>query len=109
MGLVGSILGRTNAYTIPLNARLAALQELESTGFLQFRIPLGEWQKYVEGLPLHEDESLKVSYGRTVVATPPLTLEQDRKLDEQSYQLTPKGKQAVEAIVKAVGEQLKAG
>lgn len=108
MGFVSSFLGRTNAYTIPSETRLAAFRELESAQFLQFRTPLGEWLEFVKGLPLQEDKSVKVSYGRTVVATRPLTPEQYRKLDEQSYQLTPKGKQAVDAIVKAIGEQLKA-
>jgi len=108
MGFVSSLSGRQNAYTIPFESRITAFLELEAAQLLRFKDPLADWLAYVAKLPLQTDESVKLSYGRTVFATEPLTPQQHRKLDEQSYELTPKGKQAVEAIVTAIGEQLKA-
>lgn len=96
------------AYIVPADSRMKGFRELESAQLLKFREPLSQWLDYLASLPMREDKTSPVPYGRTLIPVRPLTGERKRRLEEQSYELTPKGTLAVEAIVKAVGEQLNA-
>jgi hypothetical protein len=96
-------------YVLPSEERFDGFRELEAAQLLRFQEPLADWLQFLKTLPLREDSSISFPHGRTMILTAPLTPEQQRRVDAQHYELSPKGKQAVEAIVKALGEQLKAG
>jgi hypothetical protein len=97
----------SRGYTIPSDTRLKGFEELESAQLLKFRQPLADWLDFFRSVPVRDDPSVKIPFGRTVIPLQPLTPEQRRRIELQSYELTPKGTQAVEAIVKAIGEQLR--
>jgi hypothetical protein len=94
------------AYILPSESRMNGFRELESAQLLKFREPLGDWLEFVSSLHMQDDKTFDRSYGRTVAPSKPLTSEQRARLEGQYYELTPKGTQASEAIVKAVGQQL---
>ena len=100
--------GESGGYVIPFPERINAFRELESAQLIRCSEPLQTWLSYLDTLPLREDRTVTFAYGRNMVFTKPLTPEQQRRVDSHYFELTPKGKQAVEAIVKAISEQLSA-
>lgn len=109
-GLHGAYTGNKGerGYILPPPDRLNGFRELEAAHLLRFQEPLDPWLRFIESLPMREDLSVPVPWGRTMILTSPLTPEQERRIHAQYYELTPKGVQAVEAIVNAIGEQLQA-
>lgn len=94
-------------YGLPNPEIMAALEELERKEFLRFQLPLAPFLKELKRMTrsdtiLNDSEKLWYSASSTT------DLEEERRLSEQSYSLTEKGKQAVDAIVKAVAGQLSA-
>jgi hypothetical protein len=108
-GLLGSYpgVGGVRGYVMPSPQRLNGFRELGAAQLIRFTEPLDEWLKFVGSLPLTEDPVGTDSYSRALTIRTPLAAEVQRRIDGQDYELTPKGKQAVEAIVQVIGEQLR--
>ena len=108
MGLPGSYSGPNGAtgYVIPSSVRLNAFRELQSAQLIKFAKPFDDWLNYLAVLPVREEKADPNDGERTMVLEMPLTPQQEEGV-RQSYELTPKGEQAVQAIVGVIGEQLR--
>lgn len=109
-GILGGYGGadQEQGYVFPSHDRLEAFKELEAGQLIQCDEPLSTWLQFLGTLPLMEDTSKVIPYGRVMILTGALTPDQKRRVDLHSYELTPKGRQAVDAIVRAIHEQLQA-
>jgi hypothetical protein len=108
-GVGGSYRGPNNevGFMVPSKDDVSSLQELESAQLVKFTEPLKTWLPFVRSLSERDFITMQLSDGSTAVLSEHLTPAERERFDKQVYQLTPKGRQAVEAIVKAIGEQLR--
>jgi hypothetical protein len=95
-------------YGLPSDSRLNALSALEAAQLIKFREPLSGWRDFVASLHLQRERSVEQNDEQALVATTPLTPAQGQRLQGEFYEMTPKGKQAFDAIVAAIGAQLSA-
>jgi hypothetical protein len=104
-GYVGS--SREREYTFPSAADKKVLLELKEKGLLAFEMPFEEYEAFVSHLAL---EPAPGSWGERVGlrATRPLTEEEVRKLRQQTYFLTDRGKKAYDLVLDAVKRELRA-
>jgi hypothetical protein len=96
-------------YIVPSDKDLAGVRELDSAQLVKFREPLGTWLAFVRSLAERQSDTHQTANGSLVILSQHLTAAERERFDRQIYERTPKGRQAVEAIVKAIGEQLKSG
>lgn len=108
MALPGSYSGPNEArgYVIPSSVRSNAFRELRSAELIKFAKPFDDWLNHLALLPVREEKVDPNDGERTIVLATPLTPQQEEGV-RQSYELTPKGEQAVQAIVGVIGEQLR--
>jgi hypothetical protein len=104
--LIGTFDNNPGVYSLPSEPRLKAFSELETAQLVEFSEPLSGYLGFIASLPFHDDN--RTARFRVIIATKPLKPEVAVRIQHQTYQLTPKGAQAVEAIIQAIGDQLKA-
>ena len=95
-------------YGVPNQDALSSLKELEKKGFLKFRQPLEHF--LAELRKLDRSDTNRGDSERTWHISPFIAeSEGDKRIRDQGYSLTDKGRQAVDTIVKAVASQLTRG
>lgn len=98
--------GGSTGIGVPSSPAIQALQELEKKGFLQFREPLVPFLERLRKLPAIGTGSSSLNERDWYRAPSSLDSPEVRRLRNQSYSLTERGKTAVDSIVKAVASQL---
>jgi len=91
-------------YTIPKESEIKSLLELERKGLIQCSERLADFVQFFHDLNMKAIEGAPDR--DSFVPQQPLTAEQDKRLLHESYALTDLGRQADEAVLKAVGSQL---
>ena len=92
-------------YGLPHQDVLDSLQELEAKGFLKLKMPLLPYVQGVRRLP-SSNADRTVSERDWHLSPYDADSAEDKRIREQGYSLTDRGRQAVDTIVKAVAEQL---
>jgi hypothetical protein len=110
-GIQGVVSGYSDSngkrgFSVPPNDRFDGLRELESAQLVKFTESLKTWLPFVRSLLAMQSNGEQLPDGSRIVWPESLTAVQRERLDRQNYELTPKGRQALEAIVETIGEQL---
>lgn len=96
-----------DGYLLPDAERLDAYRELLTAELIKSAQPFDAWMSYVNSLPMQVKRTGSGTQSKVEIVIGPLTEEQKNKILAQNYQLTPKGEQAVRAIVEVIGDQLR--
>lgn len=94
-------------YILPETARLNSYRELLRAELIKSAEPFEAWIAYVNSLPMQVQRTGRGPQTEVEIVITPLTEDQKNRIRAQHYELTPKGEQAVQAIVEVIGDHLR--
>lgn len=96
--------GEGDFYELPPAAEMESLKELQDKGFVVFDVELGGFMQFFRGVTREQVGKDTLYFPR-----PAISAADRKRIQDQGYKLTDRGRKGVEAILKAIASDLRRG